>query len=155
MSAVDFLPFALGRLPPAPARVLEVGCGDEGGLVPEFGGPRLRHARGRSPRARGRALRAASFEDAAESLLGQAWDAVIAARVLHHVEPLDEGVALLAELAPVLLVDEFAPDRVVGAAQAWYSGAGARCPPLRGRRASTSGGPATAACTRMTASSPR
>ena len=62
----------------------------------------------------------ASFEDAAESLLGQAWDAVIAARVLHHVEPLDEGVALLAELAPVLLVDEFAPDRVVGAAQAWY-----------------------------------
>jgi len=29
-------------------------------------------------------------------------------------------VAVLAELAPLLLVDEFAPDRVVGPAQAWY-----------------------------------
>ena len=35
--AVDFLPFVLCHLPP-PARMLEVGCGDEGGLVPDLVG---------------------------------------------------------------------------------------------------------------------
>jgi Methyltransferase domain len=120
MSAVDFLPFALRRLPPAPARVLEVGCGDEGGLVAELVG-RGYDAFGVDPRAPAdeRFVRA-SFEEAAAQLRREPWDVVLAARVLHHVEPLDGGVALLAQLAPLLLVDEFAPDRVVGAAQAWY-----------------------------------
>jgi hypothetical protein len=40
--------------------------------------------------------------------------------VLHHVDPLDDGVALLARLAPLLLVDEFAPDLIAADAQAWY-----------------------------------
>ena len=40
-----------------------------------------------------------------------AFDAVVAGRVLHHVNPLDEGIAKLASLAPLLVVDEFAPDR--------------------------------------------
>jgi 2-polyprenyl-3-methyl-5-hydroxy-6-metoxy-1,4-benzoquinol methylase len=30
----DFLEFVLSRLPRAPARVLEVGCGIEGGVTP-------------------------------------------------------------------------------------------------------------------------
>ena len=120
MTARDFLPFALRQLPAAPARVLEVGCGDEGGLVPELA-ERGYDVLGVDPHAPAgeRYLRQA-FEDAADTLLAVRWDVVVAARVLHHVEPLDDGVALLARLAPLLLVDEFAPDLVAGAAQAWY-----------------------------------
>jgi SAM-dependent methyltransferase len=120
MPAADFLPFALDHLPPAPARVLEVGCGDDGGLVPLLAA-RGYDVLGVDPNApAGERFVRAKFEEAAGELRAQTWDVVLAARVLHHVEPLDEGVALLAELAPLLLVDEFAPDRVVGAAQAWY-----------------------------------
>jgi Methyltransferase domain len=120
MSAADFLPFALRHLPPAPARVLEVGCGDEGGLVPTLAAHGY-DVLGVDPHApTGERFMRATFEDAAEPLLAQRWDVVVSARVLHHVEPLDEGVALLAALAPLLVVDEFAPDRVVGAAQEWY-----------------------------------
>jgi len=31
---VDFATFALSHLPPAPVRVLEVGCGRRGGITP-------------------------------------------------------------------------------------------------------------------------
>ena len=31
---MDFTEFVLSHLPPAPARVLDVGCGDVGGVVP-------------------------------------------------------------------------------------------------------------------------
>ena len=36
------------------------------------------------------------------------FDAVVAARVLHHVRPLGEGLDKLASLGSLLLVDEFA-----------------------------------------------
>jgi SAM-dependent methyltransferase len=49
-----------------------------------------------------------------------AFDAVVAARVLHHVHPLGAGLDRLAALAPLLVVDEFAPERLVGATQEWY-----------------------------------
>jgi hypothetical protein len=120
VSAADFAPFVLEHLPAPRARVLEVGCGEDGGLVPELAS-RGYDVLGVDPHApEGDRFVRSTFEEAADLLRGQSWDAAIAARVLHHVEPLDEGVALLAELAPLLLVDEFAPDRVVGAAQAWY-----------------------------------
>jgi hypothetical protein len=119
-AAADFLPFVLGHLPSSPARVLEVGCGDEGGLVPDLA-ERGYHVVGVDPRAPdGDSYLRSAFQDVADVLAEEPWDAVIAARVLHHVEPLDEGVALLARLAPLLLVDEFAPDLIVGDAQTWY-----------------------------------
>jgi hypothetical protein len=119
-SAADFLPFVVRHLPPSPARVLEVGCGDEGGLVPDLA-ERGYEVLGVDPRAPDdvRYLRR-DFQEVADTLTAKPWDAIIAARVLHHVEPLDDGVALLARLAPVLLVDEFAPDLIVGDAQTWY-----------------------------------
>jgi Methyltransferase domain len=118
--AADFLPFVLGHLPQPPVRVLEVGCGDEGGLVPLLAG-RGYDAVGVDPAApEGERYLRAEFEDASDTLLAQRWDVVVAGRVLHHVEPLDEGVALLARLAPLLLVDEFAPDLIAGGTQAWY-----------------------------------
>jgi len=119
-SAVDFLPFVVRHLPPPPARVLEVGCGDEGGLVIDLV-ERGYDAVGIDPRAPdGDHYVQSEFQEAADALAADSWDAVVAARVLHHVDPLDDGVALLARLAPLLLVDEFAPDLIAGAAQAWY-----------------------------------
>jgi Methyltransferase domain len=116
----DFLPFVLCHLPPPPARVLEVGCGDEGGLVPDLAG-RGYEVVGVDPRAPDgvRYLRS-EFQETAVTLAAEPWDAIVAARVLHHVDPLDDGVALLVRLAPLLLVDEFAPDLIRGDAQAWY-----------------------------------
>jgi hypothetical protein len=99
--------------------VLEVGCGTEGGLVPalvEAGYDAL----GIDPEApdgehyvRGR------FQEPSCNLqLG--WEAVVAGRVLHHVHPLGEGLDRLAELAPRLLVDEFARELIEEREQAWY-----------------------------------
>ncbi|HZQ15384.1 MAG TPA: methyltransferase domain-containing protein, partial [Gaiellaceae bacterium] len=114
--AADFLPFVLRHLPAPPARVLEVGCGDEGGLVPELAA-RGYDVLGADPNAPvgERYVRAGL-----ETLPVEPWDAVVAGRVLHHVEPLDGGVARLASFAPLILVDEFAPELIAGAAQAWY-----------------------------------
>ena len=50
------------------------------------------------------------------------WDAVVAGNVLHHVNPLGDGLDLLASFAPLLVVDEFASDRIDAAAQDWYEG---------------------------------
>ena len=120
--AVDFLPFVLRHLPPAPARVLEVGCGEEGGLVPDLAG-RHYEVVGVDPRAPDGARYLRSwFQEAADTLAAEPWDAIVAARVLHHLDPLDDGVALLVRLAPLLLVDEFAPDLIRGDAQVWYEG---------------------------------
>ena len=120
--AADFLPFVLFHLPPPPARVLEVGCGDEGGLVPDLA-QRGYDVVGVDPRAPdGERYLRSEFQEAADGLAAEPWDAILAARLLHHVDPLDAGVALLARLAPLLLVDEFAPDLIVGDVQAWYEG---------------------------------
>jgi len=50
------------------------------------------------------------------------FDAVVAGRVLHHVHPLDEALDRVVAYAPVLVVDEFAWDRIDAAAQGWYEG---------------------------------
>lgn len=50
------------------------------------------------------------------------FDATIAGRVLHHVDPLEPAVDKLAALAPLLLVDEFAWERLDPPTQDWYEG---------------------------------
>jgi hypothetical protein len=95
--------------------VLEVGCGSQGGLV-ELLGARGYDALGVDPHAPdGGRFRRAEFQE----VEGE-WDAVVAGRVLHHVNPLDEGIAKLASIAPVIVVDEFAWNRIDAAAQDWY-----------------------------------
>lgn len=112
-----FATFVFEQLPPPPRRVLEIGCGREGGLVAELGA-RGYDALGVDPAApEGERFVRATFQEA--GLRGE-WDAVVAGRVLHHVSPLDEGLGLLASLAPLLLVDEFAWDRIDATAQDWY-----------------------------------
>ncbi|MHB8468635.1 MAG: class I SAM-dependent methyltransferase [Gaiellaceae bacterium] len=112
---MDFTAFVLHELPQSPARVLEIGCGDAGGVVPALLAAGY-DALGVDPRAPdGPAFRRDDFRT-----VGGEFDAVVAGRVLHHVRPLDVAVTKLASLAPLLLVDEFAWDRIDAAAQDWY-----------------------------------
>jgi hypothetical protein len=100
--------------------VLEIGCGREGGLVALLAGAGY-DALGVDPDAPvGERFLRATFQDAGERLAGVEWSAVVAGRVLHHVNPLGEGLDLLASLAPLLVVDEFAWDRIDAPAQDWY-----------------------------------
>jgi hypothetical protein len=120
-AASDFATFVLDQLPPPPRRVLEIGCGEEGGLV-ELLAARGYETLGVDPHApEGERFLHTTFQQAArENVLPGEWDAVVAGRVLHHVHPLDESIGILASLAPLLLVDEFAPDKIGAAAQDWY-----------------------------------
>ena len=117
MLVADFGTFVLKQLPPPPQRVLEVGCGHEGGLVELLAGAGY-EVLGVDPHAPdGERFARAEFQE-----LDGEWDGVVAGRVLHHVNPLDEGLDILASFAPLLIVDEFASDRIDHAAQDWYEG---------------------------------
>jgi len=82
-------PFVLSQLPPPPARVIELGCGQAGGHIPAL----IRagyDATGVDPEApEGAAYRQAAFEDYPPE---KPADAVIASVSLHHVD--DPGTAL-------------------------------------------------------------
>jgi len=116
----DLAAFVYRHLPPPPGPVLEIGCGTDGGFVLELVA-RGYEALGVDPDApEGDKFVRTTFQEARDVLLERDWVAVVAARVLHHVNPLEESLDQLAELAPLLIVDEFAPDLVAGAAQTWY-----------------------------------
>jgi SAM-dependent methyltransferase len=122
MLVADFGTFVLKQLPPAPQRVLEVGCGREGGLV-ELLVAAGYDVTGVDPHApEGERFLQTTFQEASNRLLLEGFDAVVAGRVLHHVNPLEEGLDMIASFAPLLIVDEFASDRIDRAAQDWYEG---------------------------------
>jgi Methyltransferase domain len=122
MVVTDFGTFVLKQLPPPPQRVLEVGCGEEGGLAELLAGAGY-DVTGVDPHApEGERFLRSTFQEASNRLLLEGFDAVVAGRVLHHVNPLDEGLDTLASFAPLLIVDEFAPERIDRAAQDWYEG---------------------------------
>jgi SAM-dependent methyltransferase len=120
MTDAHVLAFVRSSLPPAPARVLEVGAG-EGELA--------------------EALRTAGYDvlaiDPGSSAAGVvpvalldvaeppgSFDAAVAVVSLHHVAPLAESCAHLAELirpGGALVVDEFDIARFEGAAAEWWS----------------------------------
>ena len=116
---MTFLDFVLDQLPPAPARVLEIGCGPDGGVTPALA-ERGYDALGIDPRApEGPRFRQLSVEE----LDGEgAFDAVAAGRVLHHVDPLGPALDKLAALAPLILVDEFAWNHMDAPTVEWYEG---------------------------------
>jgi hypothetical protein len=112
---MGFTAFVLHHLPQAPARVLEVGCGDRGGVVPALLDAGY-DAIGVDPRApEGPHFRQTDFRE----VTGE-FDAVVAGRVIHHLVPLPEAVDHLAALAPMLVVNEFAWDLIDPELQAWY-----------------------------------
>jgi Methyltransferase domain len=111
----NFGTFVLDQLLPPPGRILEIGCGREGGVVAQLtdAGYDTLGVDPDAPDAPG--FRRMRFQD-----VDGAYDAVVAGRVLHHIDPLDEGIAKLASLAPLLVVDEFAPNHIDPAARDWY-----------------------------------
>ena len=113
----DFATFVFEQLPPPPLRVLEIGCGREGGLVEPLAAAGY-DVVGVDPHApEGDRFVRTQFQS-----LDGGWDAAVAGRVLHHVNPLEEGLDTLVSLAPLLVVDEFAANRIDAAAQDWYEG---------------------------------
>ena len=112
-----FVDYVRGQLPPAPARVLEVGCGEEGGVAPALAAAGY-DVLAIDPRApEGPLYRRVSLEELDDS---GPFDAAVAGRVLHHVDQLAPAVEKLARLAPLLILDEFASDRIDAAARDWY-----------------------------------
>lgn len=112
---LPFATFVFDQLPPPPCRVVEVGCGRHGGLVDQLVTAGY-DVLGVDPDAPdGERFRRAEFQE-----LDGEWDAAVAGNVLHHVEPLGESLDHLARLAPLLVVDEFASNRIDAAAQEWY-----------------------------------
>jgi hypothetical protein len=113
---VDFATFALSQLPPPPVRVLEVGCGERGGITPALVAAGY-DAHAVDPRApEGERFRCVDFQE----LQDERYEAVVAERVLHHVHPLEASLDRLASLAPLLVVDEFAWDRIDEPTREWY-----------------------------------
>lgn len=113
---MTFADYTLSRLPPPPRRVLEVGCGDRGGVTPALvaAGYDVLAIDPRAPD--GPQFRRITLE----ALEPEPFDAVVAGRMLHHVTPLAPALAKLAGLAPLLVADEFAWNLIDASAQRWY-----------------------------------
>jgi Methyltransferase domain len=114
-----FAEFLLQQLPPPPVRVLEVGCGDTGGVTPalaEAGYDVLAIDERAPDGGRYRRITLQELEEPAE------FEAVVAERVFHHVHPLGEALDKVARLAPLFVIDEFAWDRIDEPTQDWYEG---------------------------------
>ena len=112
-------PFVRSQLPPAPATVLELGCGPAGGFVPA-----LREsgyaAAGIDPKApAGPGFHQTGFEEYEPAA---PVDAVVASRSLHHVADIGEIVRrIAAALRPggVLIVAEWAWEQFDDAIAGW------------------------------------
>ncbi len=116
---MDFTAYALSQLPPAPARVLEVGCGHDGGVAPglaEAGYEVLAIDPDAPEGPLYRRITLAELEDPGP------FGAVVAGRVLHHVDPLGPALDKLAGLAPLLVLDEFAWNHMDDPTVEWYEG---------------------------------
>jgi Methyltransferase domain len=114
---MDFKTYVLRQLPPAPARVLEVGCGHEGGVARqlEAAGYDVLAIDPEAPE--GPLYRRVTLEE----LEGPGpFDAVVAGRVLHHVDPLGPALDKLQQLAPLLILDEFAWNHMDEPTVDWY-----------------------------------
>jgi SAM-dependent methyltransferase len=116
---MDFAPFVLARLRPPPARVLEIGCGS-GELARALAAARYDVVAIDPDAPEGELFRSVSFEDFDEA---GPFDAVVASRSLHHIHDLgpalDKVVRLLGEDG-VLVLDEFAWDRMDDATAGLY-----------------------------------
>src|SRR5215211_2512595 len=113
---VGFADFALSQLPDTPSRLLEVGCG--GGQVALALAARGHDVTAIDPVAPdGPIFRRVTIEEYVPS---DRFDAVLAGRSLHHVGDLDGALDKIAELAPLLIVEEFAWNRMDERTATWY-----------------------------------
>ena len=121
MSQSTFLEFVGEHLPPPPARVLEVGCG-QGELTTSLSVAGY-DVLGIDPLApSGEHFRRLKLEDLEDS---ERFDAVVAGFSLHHIPDLHAAFDKIAGLLPpggVLVVDEFGWDRLDDTTLDWLYG---------------------------------
>ena len=114
---MSFAGFVLVQLPAPPARVLEVGCGEEGGIastIAEAGYDVLAIDPDAPFGPLYRQIRLEELNDA------EPFEAAAAGRVLHHVHPLSPALDKLAAIAPLVVIDEFAWNHMDAATVDWY-----------------------------------
>jgi SAM-dependent methyltransferase len=112
----DLNEWVLAELPLVPARVLEIGCGrGELASALEAAGHDVLAIDPLAPA--GPIFRQISLEELGD--VG-AFDAVVASLCLHHIHDLRAAVERMAELAPLLIVNEFGWDLFNPATAAWY-----------------------------------
>jgi hypothetical protein len=114
---MGLITYALQQLPPPPARVLEVGCGPEGGVVRELAAAGYEVLAIDPEAPEGPLYRRITLEQLEDP---GPFDAVVAGRVLHHIRPLPPALDKLRRLAPVLILDEFAWNHMDEATVEWY-----------------------------------
>ncbi len=121
MAQSTFLEFVREHLPPPPARVLEVGCG-QGELTTSLAVAGY-DVLGIDPLAPpGDHFRRLKLEDVEDS---ESFDGVVAGFSLHHVRDLEMGLDKIVRLlgpGGVLVVDEFAWDRLDETTLDWLYG---------------------------------
>ena len=114
-----FLDFACSYLPEPPARVLEVGCGQ--GELAEALAERGFEVVAIDPDApEGPIFHRVALEDYSDERI---FDAVVASVSLHHIEDLAGALDKIASFLPpagVLVLEEFAKERLAGATSVWY-----------------------------------
>lgn len=117
---MDLNAFCLTHLPPAPARVLEVGCGSgELARALAAGGYRVLAIDPDAPE--GAMFRRVRLEELDEP---GPFDAVVASRSLHHVEGLGAGLERIAALLRPggrLVIDDFGWDLLDRQTAAWLA----------------------------------
>ncbi len=134
---MEFPAFVLAQLPPAPSRVLEVGCGD-GTLALELAEAGYDVLAIDPIAPEGEIFRRTTLEEFDDP---GPFAAVVASRSLHHVHDLDAGldrIVALLEPGGLLLVDEFAPDRLDGDTIDWWYGQRRAVAAARGKGAPAS-----------------
>jgi SAM-dependent methyltransferase len=111
--------FISTALPPAPARLLEIGCGAAGGIVPAAASAGY-EAVGVDPQApHGPAYRQERFEEYEPS---SALDAVVSVQALHHLGNLNAALEHLDRMLrhdAVLVIVEWAWERIDEATARW------------------------------------
>jgi SAM-dependent methyltransferase len=118
---VSVIEFVRSQLPAPPARVLEVGCG-EGELARALADAGWDVLAIDPAAPDGPIFRRLKLEDVDEP---ESFDAVVAVRSLHHVTDLEAALDRVEELlrpGGVLVLDEFAWDRLTGPTAEWFYG---------------------------------
>jgi SAM-dependent methyltransferase len=116
LGKVGFADFVLSHLPVTPSRLLEVGCGNgKIALALAAAGHDITAIDPVAPD--GAIFQRVTLEAFVPS---GPFDAVLASRSLHHVPDLDLAVDKIAQLAPLLIVEEFAWDRFDERTATWY-----------------------------------
>jgi hypothetical protein len=114
---MDFSTYAKSQLPPTPLRVLEVGCGHEGGVAPALAASGYDVLAIDPEAPEGPLYRRVTLEELDDP---GPFGAVVAGLVLHHVQPLGAALDKVVSLAPLLILDEFAWNHVDEATRDWY-----------------------------------